>query len=164
MTDYKKWVRIAGTMYSESDSDSSDTYSTGYESGASDDAESGWGTASPPPEAVAAAPPPSTDVECWLGDEQEDLGRVASVFDRLYQIGWLEDAFEKAAEEGDDTKFHEVLGRAAEAARALSPYDPTCQSFWVRVDGWGFTKWSDAYAVVRPYDNDVHGAFVRATR
>ena len=61
-----------------------------------------------------------------------------------------------------DVKFHEVLGRAAEASRSLDPYDPTCRSFYVRVDGVGFTKWSDEYCVAKPYDGDVHGAFVSA--
>lgn len=175
-----EWDKVALSSDSDNDSDSDNTrdfYPTGYEPGAS---AGGWGTAPPPPppEAVAAAapvqganpppavasatPPLSPPDECWLGDEWEDLGRVASVLDRLDLIGWRDPAFEKAAAEGDGTKFHEILGRAAEAARVLSPYDPTCRSYWVRVDGCEFTKWSAKYDVARPSDDDVHGAFVAA--
>ena len=99
----------------------------------------------------------------WLGDESEDLGRVASVLARLDRIGWNDDAFRAAAaQEEGDVKFHEGLGRAAEASRSLDPYDATCRSFWVRVDGVGFTNWSRTYSVAKPYDGDVHGAFVSA--
>ena len=101
---------------------------------------------------------------CWLGDdEQKDLGKIASVPARLDRIGWNDDAFRAAALHGEvDVKFHEGLGRAAEDARRLDPYDPTRRSFYVRVDGVGFTKWSDEYCVEKPYDGDVHGAFVSA--
>ena len=104
------------------------------------------------------------DKYCWLGDdEREDLGKIASVPARLDRIGWNDDAFRAAALHGEgDVKFHEGLGRAAEASRSLDPYDATCRSFWVRVDGVGFTKWSDEYCVEKPYDGDVHGAFVSA--
>ena len=99
----------------------------------------------------------------WLGDEHEDLGQVASVPARLDRIGWNDDAFRAAALQGEgEVKFHEVLGRTAESLRSLDPYDATCRSFWVRVDGVGFTKWSDEYCVAKPYDGDVHGAFVSA--
>ena len=68
----------------------------------------------------------------WLGDEREDLGRVASVPARLDRIGWNDDVFRAAALHGEgDVKFHEGLGRAAEASRRLDPYDATCRSFWV---------------------------------
>ena len=100
----------------------------------------------------------------WLGDEHEDLGKVASVPARLDRIGWNDDAFRAAAAlhgEGD-VKFHEGLGRAAEASRSLDPYDATCRSFWVRIDGVDFTKWSSKYGVAKPYDGAVHGAFVSA--
>ena len=84
----------------------------------------------------------------WLGDESEDLGKVDSVLARLDGIGWNDDAFRAAALHGEgDVKFHEGLGRAAEDARSLDPYDATCRSFYVRVDGVGFTKWSDEYCV-----------------
>ena len=104
------------------------------------------------------------DKYCWLGDdEREDLGKVASVPARLDRIGWNDDAFRAAALHGEgDVKFHEGLGRAAEASRSLDPYDPTCRSFYVRVDGVGFTKWSDEHCVAKPYDEVVHGAFVSA--
>ena len=82
---------------------------------------------------------------------------------RLDLIGWNDDALRAAAaQEEGDVKFHEGLGRAAEASRSLDPYDATCRSFWVRVDGVGFTKWSDEYCVEKPYDGAVHGAFVSA--
>ena len=115
----------------------------------------------PPDEATPDEATP--DEHRWLGDESEDLGRVASVLARLDRIGWNDDAFRAAAatEEGD-VKFHEVLGRAAEASRSLDPYDATCRSFWVRVDGVDFTKWSSKYGVAKPYDGAVHGAFVSA--
>ena len=104
------------------------------------------------------------DKYCWLGDdEREDLGQIASVPARLDQIGWNDDAFRAAALHGEgDVKFHEGLGRAAEASRSLDPYDATCRSFYVRVDGVDFTKWSDEYCVEKPYDGAVHGAFVSA--
>ncbi|CAH0367821.1 unnamed protein product [Pelagomonas calceolata] len=99
----------------------------------------------------------------WLGDEHEDLGRVDSVPARLDGIGWTDDAFRAAALHGEgDSKFHEVLGRAAEASRSLDPYDPTCRSFYVRVDGVGFTNWSKTHGIAKPYDGAVHGAFVSA--
>ena len=67
----------------------------------------------------------------WLrDDEKEDLGKIASVPARLDRIGWNDDAFRAAALHGEgDVKFHEGLGRAAEASRSLDPYDPTCRSF-----------------------------------
>ena len=81
------------------------------------------------------------DKYCWLGDdEQEDLGKVASVPARLDLIGWNDDALRAAAAMEDDVKFHEGLGCAAEDARSLDPYDATCRSFWVRIDGVDFTK------------------------
>ena len=82
---------------------------------------------------------------------------------RLDRIGWNDDAFRAAALHGEgDVKFHEGLGRAAEASRRLDPYDATCRSFWVRIDGVGFTNWSRTYSVAKPYDGAVHGAFVSA--
>ena len=99
----------------------------------------------------------------WLGDESEDLGRVDSVPARLDGIGWDDDAFRAAALHGEgDVKFHEGLGRVAEDARRLDPYDATCRSFWVRIDGVDFTKWSKTHEIAKPYDGDVHGAFVSA--
>ena len=102
------------------------------------------------------------DAYRWLGDEHEDLGKVASVLARLDGIGWNGDAFRAAAALHGDVKFHEVLGREAENSRSLDPYDATCRSFWVRIDGVDFTKWSSKYGVTKPYDGDVHGAFVSA--
>ena len=93
----------------------------------------------------------------WLGDESEDLGQVDSVLARLDQIGWNGDAFRAAAALHGDVKFHEVLGRAAENSRRLDPYDATCRSFWVRIDGVGFTNWSRTYGVAKPYDGAARG-------
>ena len=71
---------------------------------------------------------------------------------RLDRIGWNDDAFRAAALHGEgDVKFHEGYA-AAEASLSLDPYDATCRSFWVRVDGVGFTKWSSKYCVAKPYE------------
>ena len=60
---------------------------------------------------------------------------------RLERIGWNDDAFRAVALHGEgDVKFHEGLGRAAEDARSLDRRD--LPSFWVRIDGVDFTKWS----------------------